>query len=231
MPAFLEDINYLPDILIRSVVSVSVLFLLSKIVGARQLSELTFYDYIVGISIGSIAAEMAFDRTVPFSHPLAAMLVYSLFSLLLAFITDKSIKARRMITGTPTVIIKNGKILEPNMKHIRLDINELLRECRTNGYFNVSDIEFAFMENNGKMSFIPKSANRPVTVQDLNISVTQEKPQISVIIDGKVLEDNLKASGNDKNWLNKELRSMGYKTEDVLLANVGSDNTLTVFKK
>lgn len=127
-------------IILRAFISFALLLLLAKLMGAKQISQMTFFDYIVGISIGSIAAVLAIDDQIPAVYPIAAMVIYALLDLALSVITSKSIVARRFFTGTPTIIIDNGKIIRENMVRTHYDMNDLLSLCRTKGFYNVSDI-------------------------------------------------------------------------------------------
>ena len=138
-------------IVITSVSSVIVLFILTRIMGKRQISQLTMFDYINGITIGSIAAEMATALDGDVWQPLFAMIIYAFFAIMISYISMKSIKARRFLVGRPFLLYENGKLFEKNLKKAKLDINEFLTECRTNGYFYLSDIQSAIFETNGKI--------------------------------------------------------------------------------
>lgn len=216
-------------IIITSAVSLFVLFLLTKLMGSKQVSQLTMFDYIIGISIGSIAAEMATELDTPLNS-LAAMIVYGIIAAAVSYISEKSLKARKLLSGKPLVLLDNGKLYRENMKKARMDINEFLMQCRSQGYFDISNIQTAVMEFNGRMSILPKSTERPLTPNDMNIAPEQEHMTIALIEDGVIIEENLKASGKDYIWLKKQLKEQGFNTpEDVLLAMCDRDNRLTVF--
>ncbi|MEE1491874.1 MAG: DUF421 domain-containing protein, partial [Massilioclostridium sp.] len=140
------------DILLRTVISFVVLFLLSRLIGVRQISQMTFYDYIVGITIGSIAATLTLDQEIPIYYALIAMVAYALLTVVVSRINLKSIKARRFFSGTPSILINKGTIIEKTMKQNHYNINDLLEECRQKGYFNITDIDYAIMESNGHVS-------------------------------------------------------------------------------
>lgn len=219
------------DIILRSVCSVIAIFLISKLMGKKQISQLSFFDYIVGITIGSIAAQMAFDDSLHYYETLLAITVYGLCDLSISIATNKSIKMRRFFVGTPTVLIYNGKIIEENMMSAKYDINDLLSECRYNGYFNVCDVKYAIFETNGRLSFLPYSDKRPLTPYDMKIDVKPEELIANVIIDGNVMSNNLKACGKDENWLQNQLKIQKYNDiKEILLATCDND-TLTVYKK
>lgn len=220
------------QVILTSLLSVVVLFLITRLIGYRQLSELSLFDYINGITIGSIAAELATCKKDEIVEILIAMIVYGAFAIVLAFITDKSITMRRVIVGNPTVLMKNGRLFYEGFKKSRLDVNEFLMKCRNNGYFDITQIDTAIMEPNGRVSFLPVSEDRPATPKDMKIAVTQDELVANVIIDGKVIEKSLTAIGRDSAWLRNQLKSRRQTDlSQILLASCDSKGTLTVFLK
>ena len=219
-------------ICLSSFISLISLFVFMKILGNRQMSQLSMFDYVNGITIGSIAAEMATSLEDDFMKPLVAMLVYTVLMYLMSLVCSKSIKARKIINGESYLLYQNGKLIEKNFKKSKLDINEFLTQCRINGYFNLADLDTAILETNGNVSFIPISTKRPVIPEDFELSPVQEKPVFNVIIDGQIVYDNLKATGNDITWLHKNLKNQ--KENDIskiFLATCDTDNNLSVFAK
>jgi uncharacterized membrane protein YcaP (DUF421 family) len=219
-------------IIVLSLGSVLAIFVLTKLIGYRQMSQMSMFDYINGITIGSIAAEMATSLDNSFLQPLTAMIVYALSALFLSWYTSKSIKARRIIEGTPIVLLNNDELYMQNMKKAKIDISEFLVQCRVNGYFDVSKIQTAILEGNGKISFLPKSSDRPLTPSDMQLAPQQEHMTADVIIDGNIMQENLKATGNNEKWLLQQIKAQGAdKAEDVLLAICDTSNKLTVYMK
>lgn len=217
------------QVLITSAVSLAVLFLLTKLMGNKQVSQLSMFDYIIGISIGSIAAEMATELENP-ENPLAAMIVYGVIAFLVSVISQRSTKVRKVMSGRPLVIMDNGIIYRENLKKARIDLSDFLTQCRTSGYFDLNQIQTAVMEYNGAISFLPVSKYRPATPSDMDIQPEQEYLQITVIMDGHINKSNLKLSGNNEVWLTKQLHLQGYNNpSDVLLALCDNNNKLTVF--
>lgn len=219
-------------ITLTSVGSIALLFILTKIMGCREMSQLSMFDYINSITIGSIAAEMATSLEDNFLEPLSAMIIYTLIIILLAFLAQKSLKFRRFINGKSMILYDNGTLYKGNFKRSKLDICEFLIECRAKGYFNLADIQTAILEPNGKISILPKSIKRPVTPEDLNLNPTQEQRVSDIVLDGIVLKENLKATGNNETWLSNKLKEQNIKSiKDVFLATCDDNNNLSVYVK
>ena len=224
-----QDILY---IILLSTGSIIILFILTKLMGYKQLSELSVFDYITGITIGSIAAEMSTSLDGGVEKPITAMIVYAGFSVFLSFLNEKSYLCRKIITGTPIILINNGKIYQKNLKKAKIDLSELLVQCRVNGYFDISKIQTAVLEENGKISFLPKAEERPVTPKDLSIKSEQEYLVANLIIDGNVMKENLISSGKDEIWLNSQLSAYGISSaKDVLLATCDMNNQFHLYEK
>ena len=216
-------------VLLTSLLSVGALFAVAKIMGHKQMSQLDFFDYISGITIGSIAAELATELEEPLK-PLIAIAVYGAAAILLSKITSLFPKTRKYINGTPTILMNNGKLYRENLKKAKLDLSEFMVMCRQQGYFNLSDIQTAVFEFNGKLSILPVSKKRPANPEDLNLSPAPEFIHTEVIMDGRILDENLKRMGLDDKWLQKQLNAQGYKKADeVFLALCDENNQLTVF--
>lgn len=217
-------------VIITAFVSLIVLFLLTKLIGNKQLSELTMFDYIVSITIGSIAAEMATELETP-ERPLIAMCVYAFVSFGISILVSKSIKLRRLLFGHSLVLMRTGKLYRKNFKKANLDLNEFLMQARLSGYFDLSAIDTAIMEASGKISFMPYAAKRPATPEDMNLVPNAEAVFFNVIMDGDILYKNLQYAGRDLNWLNNELKVQGIKSpSEVFLAILDNNGTLNVFK-
>lgn len=219
-------------IIVASVGSIVALFFSTKIIGNKQMSELSMFDYINGITIGSIAAEMATGIDKEFYFPLLAIAVYTAIMWFIAFVSEKSVKGRRFLAGHSILLMENGKIYQKNFKTAKIDINDFLTQCRISGYFNLEDIDTAILEQNGKISFLPKSDTKPVTPRDINLSPQQEKLMKIVILDGHIMPENLRHTGNDMRWLENELhRQKIGSIKDVYIAECDDNNQLFVHKK
>lgn len=220
------------SIFIRTLVSFLALEILAKIIGARQISQLSYYDYISGITIGSIAATLAIDESIPMHLPLISIILYFVFTYLLSYITTKSLSLRKVLTGIPRILIYKNRIIEENLKKNHFDINDLLTECRTQGFFSIADIEYAIMETNGRISILPKSQNAPLVPKDMNIETTEAQLYANVIIDGKIMEEQLQTIGKNANWLHHQCQlQKAQPVENILLAIASNDNELHIYYK
>ena len=210
--------------------SIVVLFVLTKIVGQREMSGLSIFDFMIAITIGSIAAEMATSLEDNFIQPLIAMIIYALVTLIISFINMKSVKLRKIFSGKTLILYDNGTLFKENFKKAKIDLNEFLSQCRTNGFFNLSDIKTALLEENGKISFLPYSDKRPANASDFNIKPNEDGIATNLILDGKIMEESLKELQLDKLWLNKTLAKQGItKTDNIFLATYDIDGNLSVY--
>lgn len=220
------------DVFLRAILSLVTLFLVTKMLGKKQVSQLSLFDYVIGISIGNFAAEMTINLETNYWNGIFAVVLFGVIAYLISYITMKSITLRRFFIGVPTVVIQHGKLLEKNMKKVKFDVNDLLEECRSAGYFNLEDIEYAVLEVNGMLSILPKVDKRPVTVGDMQLKVPKEGLCANVIIDGKIMKQNLDNINKDKEWLMKQLKVMGYSDiRQILLATVDIHEKVVVYER
>jgi uncharacterized membrane protein YcaP (DUF421 family) len=220
------------SIILRTILIIIVLFILGKIMGKKQVSQMNIYDYIIGITIGSIAADVSLDLEKNLLAGVISLSIYGLSGVLISYLTMKNISFRRFICGVPTILIEEGKIIESGLKKSQVDINDLLSEARINGYFNISDIETAIMEMDGKISFQPKESLLPATKKDMKITTSEQDLTTNVIIDTTLLENNLKEINKTKEWLDKELKKQNYNNyNNILLATIDKNNQVTVYNK
>lgn len=217
-------------IILTSLFSAAALFLLTKLMGHKQLAQLDVFDYVNGITIGSIAAEMATEIEEPLK-PFIALIVYGLIAVTLSIISNKFPSSRRIIIGPPIILLDKDKLYRKNFKKAKLDLNEFLCLCRGQGYFDINQIETAVFEHNGSLSILPKSANKPLTAEDMKIYPPQEEPVLELILDGRINEENVKKANKSIEWLRKRLKeeNISY-AEDVFLAFIDNKGSLTVYK-
>ena len=216
--------------LITAPASLLILFILSKLIGNKQMANLNLFDYINGITIGSIAAEMATNGFEEFFDCLVALIIYAAVVILLSYLSQKSIVLRRFFTGKTIVLYDKGKIYKKNLMTAKIDMNEFLSMLRNKGYFCFEDIETAYLEQNGQLSVLVKSNKSPVTPFDMKIRVNRTRPEVVVISDGKVFEKNLKITGNNTEWLDRQLKIKGKKQKDIFLAVCDGDNNLKIYE-
>ncbi len=216
-------------VILTSLLSVVTLFIIAKIMGHKQLAQLDFFDYIAGITIGSIASELAIDIETPIK-PFIAMIIYGIVSVTLSLITHKFPKMRKFINGTPTIIMDNGKLYYKNMKKAKLDLSEFMVLLREGGYFDLNEIQTAVFEQNGNLSVLLKSEYRSLTANDINLSTKDEYISTELIMDGRILDENLKRMGLDIKWLNEKIKELGFNdTKKVFLALCDNNKTVTAF--
>ena len=214
---------------LTSLLSVVALFSIAKLLGHKQMSQLDFFDYITGITIGSIAAELATELEQPLK-PLIAMAIYGAVTIALTTLTSKFPRTRKYINGTPTIIMEGGKLYRRNMKKAKLDLSEFMMLCRQQGYFDLNDIQTAIFEFNGQLTILPISTKRPMNPQDMSLTPAPEYIQTEVIMDGRILGENLKRLGRDEKWLQKQLHQQHYKdAREVFLGVLDHDDNLTLF--
>ncbi|NCC87210.1 MAG: DUF421 domain-containing protein [Clostridia bacterium] len=218
------------QIIISSIVSIIVLFLLTKLMGNKQLSQLNMFDYITGITIGSIAAEMATDLEKNPLFPILAMAVYGVTAYLISVLCTKSVALRKIFAGRTILLYDGGKFYKNNFKKARIDLSDFLTLCRVDGYFDLSQIQTAILEHNGNISFLPICTQRPATPNDLNLSPEPDCLIANVIMDGHIMNTNLKIIGKSEDWLEKQLKSQGYKSaKEVYLATCDKSNNISIY--
>jgi uncharacterized membrane protein YcaP (DUF421 family) len=214
---------------LTTLLSILALFLLTKLMGAKQVSQMTMFDYVVGITIGSSAAELATELEEP-HKPLTAIILYGLIALGISILSCKSLKARAFMQGKPLILLQDGVIYRDNLKKARLDLNEFLTYCRIGGWFDLSQLQTAVFEHNGTVSFLPRETDRPATPNDLNLEPKQSWLQTPFVMDGKLLAGNLRQAGKEDAWVHRALLRQGYRDEkEVFLALWDGRETLTVF--
>ncbi len=216
-------------VMLTSAFSAVTLFVLAKIMGHKQVAQLDFFDYITGITIGSIAAELATELEKPWK-PFVAMLLYGFIAFGLTILAHKFPKTRKYVNGTPTIVIDNGKLYRENMKKAKLELSEFMVLCRQEGYFDINDIETAVFEYNGRLTILPKSQKRPLTPEDMSMAPEKAGICTEIIMDGRILHENLKRRGLDLVWLDKQLKKQKYTdAKEIYLGICDKNNALTLF--
>lgn len=192
---------------INSFSSFVFLFIISKILGKKQIAQLEFIDYVVGISLGSIAAEWSFADDRPFYYYAIAMAVFFLLALLISIFGRKNTFLKRLFKGKPLTLIYEGKILSHNLDKSHIDVNDLLSMLREKGYFNPSDVAYAIFETSGQLSVLPKGSQKPVVLEDIDIHSVKPASLTNVlVVDGKVSKSGLNELGKSVEWLLLKLK-------------------------
>lgn len=218
--------------IIRTVIAYFLILVLARVMGRKMVSQMTFFDFVVGITIGSVGAGLAIGPYNSILSSIVALCIFAILTILIDYIHIKSIKFRKLIDSEPIVVIKNGKIINENLLKERYTVDELTMMLREKDIFNISDVEFALIEYDGKLTVLPKSQKRPVRPADLDITTTYEGLTKDLIIDGKILEENLRAAQKDEQWLTHQLMLWGiHDPGNVFYAGLDSSGKLYVSKK
>jgi uncharacterized membrane protein YcaP (DUF421 family) len=215
-------------IISRSLIFLVLLFITTKVLGKKQISELSFFEYVAGITIGSIAGEVVTGLERSMTHGAVAIVAFGLVTYLVNFLSIKSKKFSDFAEGKSTVVIKDGKILENNLKKEKYTLDELSALLRQKDIFRVADVEFAVLEPRGNLSTLLKRENRPLTPKDLQMKMPNEKEPQTVIMDGNIIDESLRCAGKGRGWLYTELEKLGVTLDNVFLGQVDSYGEITL---
>jgi uncharacterized membrane protein YcaP (DUF421 family) len=214
------------EIFLKTLLAVVVLFVMTKLLGKRQVSQLSLFEYITGITIGNLAAYISLETD--WYLGLVSLAAWVACSLGIEFLQLKSKKMRDFIDGKGTVLIRDGKVLEDNLKKERLTTDELLEQLRKKSVFKVADVEFAIMEPDGDINVLLARKNQPLTAKHLGIQVAPEEEPQAVIMDGEIMDESLATIGLNRGWLKTELDKLGVTVENVFLGQVDTYSQLYV---
>ena len=221
--------NEFVEAVLRSVITFIGLLGLTLLIGRKQLSQITFFDYIVGITIGSIAAVIAVDRTINIVDGAIAVVIWALMPIAVGYIAMKSIRFRVLVDGEPKIIIQNGVIINRNMLKEKYNMWDLLMQLRDKGVFDISEVDYAILEPNGKLSVLKKQQYNAVTLREMNIPSESPGLMTELIIDGKIMEKHLESIGKDTLWLSHQLKSRNIANADaVVFAGYQSNSGLYI---
>ncbi|MFF2289151.1 DUF421 domain-containing protein [Peribacillus butanolivorans] len=221
----------MPDwlqVVLRSLFFLIVLFSITKWLGKKQISQLSFFEYVTGITIGNVGAELATKVEGSIINGVLSILVFALAPFIAGLISLKSKTIRDLVEGKASVFIKDGKVMEDNLKKEKYTTDELLGLLRKKDVFEVADVEFGLLEANGDFSVMLKKQNQPLTAKDLNLAVAAVKEAQTVIMDGEILDEPLSTIGLNRNWLKTELDKLGVTIENVFLGQANSNGELNV---
>lgn len=219
-------------ILLRSVVTYFLLLFFARLMGRKQISQLTYFDYVLGITIGSIAAEASVDKNINFFQAGFSIIIWSFLTILISEVTLKNIKLRLLIDSEPLLIIDKGKVIYKNMKKARYNIGDLLMQLRVKDIFYITDVELAILEPDGKLSVLKKAEKTAVTADDINIKKPKTGMMIDIILDGNILFTHLPQIKKDENWVTEQLKLRNIQNiEDVVLASIQADEQMYIVTK
>ena len=222
------------EIIWRAFLSFIVLFVLTRMMGRKEISQMTFFNFVSAIAIGSITANLAVNANLSIKNGAISLVLWTVFTLIMALIDIKSKKARKFTTGEPVIVIKEGRVMEDALRSTQLDIDSLRTLLRQKNIFTLKDVQFAIFETSGQLSVMKYESNQPATKKDLNITPKDNIYPLAteVISDGKIIMNNLQRLGKNKDWLNQQLRNQGINNiNQVFYAEVLPNAALYIDKK
>lgn len=224
--------NYLINVVFKPIIVYVFALFLTRLMGRKLISQMTFFDFVVGVTMGTLVANVMVDISNPSLSSLIALIIISILAISTAFFNIKSFKMRKIINSEPITVVENGTIVEENMKDTRMTINELMMKMREKNIFNLADVEFAMMETDGELSVLPKADKKPLTPSQMNIQTTNEGLMKDIIIDGNLMEENLESIGIDRNWIDVELKKQNIENiSEVFYAGIYGNKKLHVSKR
>lgn len=216
-------------VLVRSIIGFFSLIIFARVLGKQQISQLTFFDYVLGITIGSTASTLTTDLSTRAWPHWVGLLAWCLLGYLMQIITLRWRYTAKYIDGQPIVVIMDGKIMEQHLKKIRYRMSDVMEQLRSKGVFDLSEVQCAILESDGELSILKKPENNPVTLKDLKLKPEKDGINIELIYDGQIVEQNLKDLKKDEEWLKNQLRKKGIKSyEDVFIATVNPKGDIYV---
>lgn len=220
------------EVVIRTIFTYIILLILGRIIGRKLISRITFFDFIIGITLGSIAVRISLGSE---ESPLLAA-ISAVIMTILVVITDyldiRSINFRKLVDGEPIILINNGKLLDYNLKKVKITINKLMMQLREKNIFNIDDVELAIIESDGDLTVLQKVDKQPITTGDLNISTNYTGLTSDIIIDGKIMYDNLKFRNHNEKWVKEQLKTHNINdVEEVFYAGSNAAGTLYISTK
>ncbi|MET3211163.1 UNVERIFIED_CONTAM: uncharacterized membrane protein YcaP (DUF421 family) [Paenibacillus sp. PvR008] len=215
------------EIVFRSVLAFTIMMFIARILGKSTISQMTYHDFVAAITLGAITANISFNNTIDIWLLLTALLTFTVIAYLLMFFAMKNRKLRNWFSGKPTVLIQDGKILESNMRKLKITLDTLNQELRGKNIFNIQDVQYAVLELNGSISVLPKPDHMPVTRKDLHLDVRSKQTfPIELVMDGNIIEANLKENNITTEWLHSQVKKKGFSIENINYAVISSDGNV-----
>ena len=204
----------------RSIVLYIIVLIVMRLMGKREIGQLQPFELAISIMIADLASIPMTDTGIPIFNGIIPILGLLIMHLLISIINLKSSKAREIICGRPSILIYRGRINEKNLKKERFTINELEERLRGSNVVNLGDVEYAILETSGQVTVIQKPDKRNTIPQDFNIMPEYEGIPYDLVVDGKIMTENLKTIGKNYNWLKKEIEKFNMKPDEVLIATI-----------
>lgn len=214
--------------LFRSIMLIIGLFIITKLLGKKQLSSLSFFEYIVGITVGDIAGTLSMDPELSLRDGIASMIVWSFVPLAISTVSLRSRAFRTIVEGKSTTFIENGNILEKNLRKEKYSLDELLEQLRKKSVFRIADVEFASLDSNGELSVLLKKAKQPLRYEDISKHISEDSPPVPVVMDGKIIKENLEKFGYTHELLLAKLMSKGYNRDEIFYAELAQNGEIMV---
>ncbi|MEW9500765.1 DUF421 domain-containing protein [Jeotgalibacillus marinus] len=215
-------------IIIRATSILVVLFFVTKMLGKKQISELSFFEYIIGNTVGSIGAEIITGLDNSFIHGVIGIIAFISIPFAANLLAIKSKHLREFLDGKGTVLIRDGNIIEKNLKKERYTPDELMKLLRRKSVFQFSDVEFAILESTGELNVLLKREKQPLTPSDINLKVAPIKEPRTVIMDGKMINEALEFIGKSNEWMTSELEKLGVSVESIFIGQLESNGQLII---
>lgn len=216
------------NVFLRGIFAFVSLLIMTRLMGKKQVSQLTFFDYITGITIGSMASSLTVDLDLQAIPVWTGLATWTLGTVAVGVLTTHSRYWHKVIDGEPTVVIQNGQVLESNLEQLNYAMDDLRKQLRERKVFNIADVEFAILEPNGKLSVQLKSQLQPLTPADLQIPTDYKGLSTELIVDGHIVEPNLKQLNLSKEWLEEQIRGRNHEIKDVFYAEIDTQGNLYV---
>ena len=223
--------NELTNVILRTIIVLMTIFILFKFMGKKQVSQLSMFDYIIGITIGSVVADISLDIEKNFMAGITCLLIYGISDIIVSILCLKSIQLRNFFNTKEVPLIEAGTINKENMNKNKITINTLQTQSRLNGYFDLEEINNAILEPNGMISFEPKEKYKPTTKKDVGLNPQNKGLVYNLIVDGEIIKDNLLHAKKNEKWLRHELKVLGKSQEEILLLTIDNDEKINLYLK
>ncbi|KGX85626.1 YetF domain-containing protein [Pontibacillus marinus] len=219
------------EITLRIAIAFITLLLLTRLMGRKEISQLTFFNFVSAIAVGTVAGSLTIDQALSIGNGIYALVGWTAFTIIMGYIDIKSKAARNVIEGQPVIVVKQGQVMENELRKLRLDINELNAKLREKNVFSINEVDYAILETDGKLSVMKKDKDKPVTQKDMNLSPKMNPVDMptEIISDGKLNKDNLTKLDLDENWVNQQLTQANIQSvSDVFYAEIQNDGSLYI---